>query len=350
MPEPQLAAQFADLRSLVARQMQRGDRAAATFRLAGRLLEITAPPDVLPAVAEPLGHLDAGSGEAHLTWHLVRRDAEFARHVPARFTWDRQRYDDGQYEFRVDHQHGGIAATDRRASASVLVASDLDPDVWRRPESSRPFLERLLAAQGLVSVHGGTIGTRTHGILVTAPGGRGKSSLVAGAVRAGWHTTGDDFLCLEGTRLGPVLHSMYRTVKVAPDSPAWRDGMATGLLSDGPDGKYLTLLDADRPGCLVPSHVPVALVVPRPGARVALTPIEHPEAVAALVPSSVAMATDRASAVRSLSALAYGLPCFALTLARDPHAELAALAGLLAEHPIDDSVVPADPNAMGASR
>jgi hypothetical protein len=43
------------------------------------------------------------------------------------------------------------------------------------------------------------------------------------------------------------------------------------------------------------------------------------------------MATDRASAVRSLSALADALPCYSLTLARDPEAELDALAGLLPE-------------------
>jgi hypothetical protein len=343
MTESALAAQFADLLGLVEAQRASGERATATFRLAGRLLEITAPPDILPAVAEPLGHLAVDGGEAELTWHLLRRDAEFAQRVPPRFTWERQRYTDGRYDFRVDHGHGGIAAEDRRTSVSVLVAADVDEDVWRRPESSRPYLERLLAARGLVSVHGGTIGTRTHGILVTAPGGRGKSSLVAGAVRAGWHTTGDDFLCLEHGASGPLLHSMYRTVKVAPDSPAWRDRMAAGLLSDGPDGKYLTLLDADRPGCLVPSHVPVALVVPRRGDRVSLGPIDHREAVAALVPSSAAMATDRASAVRSLSALADGLPCFSLTLARDPEAELDALAGLLPEA----TVVGAGPIAKG---
>lgn len=343
MPESPLAEQFHDLLVLVEEQMRAGQRATAWFQVAGRTLRLTAPPDLLVAVADPLAHLVCTEAPADLTWHLVRRDATFGRRVPARWTWQQHRYDDGRFDFRVDHIHAGITATDRQANIAVLVAPEFDLDLWRRPESSRPLLERLLSGLGLVSVHGGTIGTVTHGVLLTAPGGRGKSSLVASGVRSGLSTTGDDFLCLEQRPSGPVLHSLYRTVKLAPDSPAWREEMASCPMSDGPDGKRLTRLDHIRPGCLVDAHLPVALVVPRVGSRVGLAQIGHRDAVAALVPSSAAMASDRARAVLALSALAAALPCFELTLVHDPEAELAALAQLLPE------AVPGNPTAMPGS-
>jgi hypothetical protein len=329
MPDPPLAEQFHDLLDFADSQVRAGLRATGFFRIAGRTLKVTAPADLLAAVADPLAHLACMEAPAVITWHLFRKDTFFCRGVPARWIWEQQRYDDGRFDFRVDHLHAGITATDRLTNVSVLIAPDFDLDRWRRPESSRPALERLLSGLGLVSVHGGTIGNLTQGVLLTAPGGRGKSSLVAAGVRSGFSTTGDDFLCLEQRPSGPLLHSMYRTVKLAPDSPAWRDELASGPMSDGPDGKHMTLLDHIRPGCLVDAHLPVALVVPRVGRRVGLVQIGHRDAVTALVPSSAAMASDRARAALALSALASALPCYALTLAHDPEAELAALAQLL---------------------
>jgi hypothetical protein len=329
MPDPPLAEQFQDLLALADEQVRAGLRAMGFFRIAGRTLQVTAPADLLAAVADPLAHLACMEAPADMTWHLFRRDAIFGRRVPARWTWEQQRYDDGRFDFRVDHIHAAITATDRQANISVLIAPNFDLDRWRRPESSRPALERLLSGLGLVSVHGGTIGNLTHAVLLTAPGGRGKSSLVAAGVRSGFSTTGDDFLCLEQRPSGPAIHSMYRTVKLAPDSPAWREEMASGPMADGPNGKQMTHLDHIRHGCLVVAHLPIALVVPRVGRRVGLAQIGHRDAVAALLPSSAAMASDRARAVLALSALASALPCYALTLAHDPEFELAALAQLL---------------------
>lgn len=343
MPEQPLAEQFHDLLDLVGEQVQAGQRATGFFRVAERTLRLTAAADLLAAVAEPLAHLTCAEAPADITWHLLRRDAMFGRRVPARWEWQRQRYDDGRFDFRMDYIHTGISATDRHTNVSVLVATSFDLDRWRRPESSRPGLERLLSRLGLISVHGGTIGNSTHGVLLTAPGGRGKSSLVAAGVRSGFSTTGDDFLCLEERPSGPALHSMYRTVKLAPDSPAWREEMASATMSDGPAGKRMTLLDDIRPGCLVDAHLPVALVVPRAGCRVGLAKIGHRDAVDALVPSSAAMATDRGRAILALSALAAALPCYELTLAHDPDAELAALATLLPETVPGDALVEQGP-------
>ena len=328
MPED-LSGQFADLLDLVDEQTDDGSRIDAVFRLGGRSVAVGAPPDVLAAVTAPFVAGADVEPAPDVTVHLVRRDAAFSRRVRTRWTWRRERYDDGRFDFRVDRAQGGISATDRARAVTVLIAADFDPRLWRRPETSRPLLERMLSAQGLVSVHGGTIGTPTRGVLVTAPGGRGKSSLVAAGVRAGWRTTGDDFLFLEQSDAGPLLHAMYRTVKIAPDSPAWHDAMAHGALSDGPDGKRMTMLDDIRPGCLVHAHQPVAIVVPKVGDRVVLAEIGHREALAALVPTSLAMSSDRPSAVRKLAAMTQALPCYELSLARDPERELAALAGLL---------------------
>ena len=143
MPDPPLAEQFHDLLDFADSQVRAGLRATGFFRIAGRTLKVTAPADLLAAVADPLAHLACMEAPAVITWHLFRKDTFFCRGVPARWIWEQQRYDDGRFDFRVDHLHAGITATDRLTNVSVLIAPDFDLDRWRRPESSRPALERL---------------------------------------------------------------------------------------------------------------------------------------------------------------------------------------------------------------
>lgn len=341
MLDPLLGTQFADLLTLVEGQRSAGSREAAAVGIGRSAVEVTAPPHLLPQIVAPMAHvLPSASGlpvAEHI--HFVVRDSDFARQVPRRWTWTTQRRADERYDFRLEYVNRGLIAVDRRRRIAILVLDEDSTQTWARPEYSRPVLELALSWRGWVSVHGGTVGDDRDCVLITAAGGRGKSSLVAGAVRKGRQTVGDDFLCLEPASdgAGPYLHSLYRTVKLAPDSPAWEPRMATGSPSDGSDGKRLTNLDDIREGCVAVSQRPVALVVPRVGDEVSCTEIPVEEALVALLPSSVAMSSDRTVAAPALTALASSLPCYQLTLARDPEQELRTIVEVLARHRTDEA-------------
>ena len=84
MPDPPLAEQFHDLLDFADSQVRAGLRATGFFRIAGLTLKVTAPADLLAAVADPLAHLACMEAPAVITWHLFRKDTFFCRGVPAR--------------------------------------------------------------------------------------------------------------------------------------------------------------------------------------------------------------------------------------------------------------------------
>jgi hypothetical protein len=336
MTESALAAQFVDLLGLVEAQRASGERGGATVTVGTATIELTAPSIVLPQVVEPIAHATFSPTveSAIASVHVVFRDEDFARRVPRRWDWTTQRRTDGRYDFRLEYVNRGLLAVDAARRTAVLILEEESTRAWVRPEYSRPILERVLSWLGWVSVHGGTIGDGLECVLIAAAGGQGKSSLVAGGVRRGFQTVGDDFLFLEpGTATRPpLLHALFRTVKLARDSPAWEPRMAVGSQGDGVDGKFLTDLEDIRSGCVARTQRPVAIVVPRAGAAVDCSDISVTEALAALLPSSVTMASDPRAAVPALVALVESLPCYRLTLANDPEAEIRLLIGVLERH------------------
>lgn len=328
-----LAAQFSDLVQLA----HEPGRVERTYLIGGLRVELAAHDvGLLDAFCRPMRHLQVEDGPADLQVELLARDETVGR-VPTRWTWQVSRYADDRYEFASQAWFGALEARDRQTDLTVLVLDTSDPARIARPESSRPFLESLLARRGLVSVHGGTVGDDQHCILLAARGGSGKSSLVAHAVRRGLRTVGDDFLYLGP---GPRLWSTYATVKLAPSSPSG------GLVDPAVpvvDGKRLGWLPDIGPGCMAISQRPVAVVVPSVGERVSIRPIDVTAALVALLPSSAQLSSDRARTTRELTDLARSLPCFALTLAGDPDAELAALLEVAPELAPDGAALSADP-------
>ncbi len=334
MPEEPLAEQFADFVVLADGHQRAGSWPLRAFRVAGTDLHVTAPhAEWLEAFTEPFGHLECAVGPAGTVIHLLVRGAPPSRAVPSRWTWRRDHYGDERHDFRYDRSCGVLQAQDRRAGTVFLMMDGFDPLRWRRPEFSRPLLERLLSRRGLVSIHGGTIGEDGHCLLLSAKGGSGKSSLVAGAVASGLSTLGDDFLYLRPPGHGrpePMLYSMYRTVKLAPSSPAWDADLPWDEVpGTTTDGKHAGRLERIRPDCMAYRQVPLAIVVPSVGTSVQLAQIDERVVLQAILPASVAMSSHRSSAVRLIGGLVRALPCYGLTVSFDPQRELALVTDLL---------------------
>ena len=312
-----LAAQFADLDAAA----EASGSVTRTLLLGGRAVRFEAS-DVatLDQLCAPMRHLPTVDAAPDAVLRIVRRQA-LAGALAWRWTWQKPRYDDARYAFSVMGWLGFLIAEDRLAARTVVVVDDESMDRLDRPETTRPVIESLLGRFDLVCVHGGTVGDDERCVLLAARGGSGKSSLVAEAVHRGYRTVGDDFLYLEPGP-DPLLFSAYATVKLSPSSPA------SGLVDAAVpvvDGKRMGWLPDIRPGCMAERQRPVAIVVPSVGEEVAIAPADERTTLTALLPTSSMMATDRERAVQLLTALARSLPCFALTVAGDADAELAAL-------------------------
>ncbi len=334
MAEEPLAGQYADFVALAEGDRRAGAWPLRAFRVAGMDLHVTAPrADWLAAFTESFGHLQRPVGAADTVIHLLVRGVPPSHAVTSRWTWSRDHYGDERHDFRYDHSYGVLQAQDTRAGTVFLVMDGFDPLLWRRPEFSRPMLERLLSPRGLVSVHGGTIGENGRCLLISAKGGSGKSSLVAGAVASGFRTLGDDFLYLRPPgdgRPDALLYSMYRTVKLAPSSPAWDADLPWDEVpGTTTDGKHAGRLERIAPDCMAYRQVPLAVVVPSLGTSVQLAPIDERTALQAILPASVAMSSRPSSAVRVIGGLVRALPCYGLTVSFDPQRELGLVTDLL---------------------
>ncbi len=66
-------------------------------------------------------------------------------------------------------------------------------------------------------IHGAAVARHGRGLLLTAPGGSGKSTTALSALRAGWDYLADDW-CLVSQDGAPRLHSVYETAKLHWDN------------------------------------------------------------------------------------------------------------------------------------
>ena len=233
-----------------------------------------------------------------------------------------------QWEFDTYSDPGGYISFNRASremtafdfeNDNYLIALDrLDEASWLRPERSRPLIEKFMSPHGLVSLHGGTIGRGNSGVLLSARGGSGKSSLVAAAIRRGLNTTGDDFLLLEpGNDRAPAkIWSLYRWIKLAPSSPAWIDSLGDFEEINKTVVGEKSILSFERiyPEAFTRYQNPSAVIVPSLGGSARLAQINPLEALAAVLPSSVGMSSRKFEATIQLKGLVESLPCYSLEI------------------------------------
>lgn len=82
------------------------------------------------------------------------------------------------------------------------------------------LLPRLLAGDGHLVLHAGTVSTPSGGIGFLGPTGIGKSTLTAAFHVAGHDLLGDDVSLLEEAKGGTAARSLYRGLRLLPDSVA----------------------------------------------------------------------------------------------------------------------------------
>lgn len=202
------------------------------------------------------------------------------------------------------------------------------PD-WDEGAPFRHEIDWIARRHGLQLAHTAAIGLGGFGILLTGPGGSGKSTTTAAAALSGWQVAGEDFTLLE-PGAPPLAHMVYDTMKLGPFGLSLDPALESAVVNPARSGEEKARLHLStlRPDAMAGSLRIGALVVARVSgeARSILTPIGRAEAMRALAPSTIfLLKVGREAVFRRLGALVSGLPCYRIDLGRDPLEAVRAL-------------------------
>lgn len=205
------------------------------------------------------------------------------------------------------------------------------PD-WDLAAPFRHEIDWLARAQGIQLSHSAAIGRGGRGILLTGPGGSGKSTTAAAAALSGWQIAAEDFVLIEDAET-PVAHAAFDTLKLGDFGLSLSARLSGAVANPGrtPDEKARIHMRA-LPGVdFVPRLSIGALAVARvSGApRTTIRPIGKGEAMRALAPSTIfLLKVGREDAFRRLVRIVGRLPTYAVDLGRDPLEAAEALQAL----------------------
>lgn len=199
----------------------------------------------------------------------------------------------------------------RRAVAWCEDSSRLSGSQRHRPFTT--ILARWLPSRGRSFLHAAAVGDPDGAVLLVGDGGAGKSTTTLACAQRGIGVLGDDFCAVElGAR--PVVHAVYRSVKLRSDSAR---RLVPGPLPGSDGAEACLLLD---PSAMVACAPVVAVVTPTTGTT---APERIPAAAirAALLPTGLLAGaggdTTLRPWMRTIHALATGVPAYTLPLTWD---------------------------------
>ena len=196
---------------------------------------------------------------------------------------------------------------------------------WERAAPLRHLMTLGLQAHGLHMVHAGAVGRPDGGVLLTGPGGSGKSTAALACLRSTLLYAGDDYVMV-GRHDRPWAHSLYSSGKLDPgqcrrfaDLRAELPRPTDGLAHD----KALYFLHEQVPQRISCGFPLRAVLLPRfagHGRReTTVEPVgSKGQALAAMAPSTVfQLPAAGADTLAALAALLEALPVFVLRTGTD---------------------------------
>ena len=310
------------------------------LRFAGEALE----PVLWPALAHHVSAPEAGPALELLVW-----DSDSTGIEPPPAPWEGMGFADwSRTQARRMHDiemhlcgHGTFSLLMRQsATASYWVRSAADVPPWDRAAPFRSLLGMWAEQHGAMLVHGAAIGNGDGALLLTAPGGSGKSTAAVASLLHGLCFLGEDYVLVEPGE-PPCVHNLYGTAKLDDAAMArlFVDGMPPGATLDpGPDPvaydhhKTILLLGETHRAQLARSLDVRAILVPflSPSRETSVTPLGAAAVLRALAPTTLLQLPGSGPhSLAMLAAIAASVPGHALALGRDPGAVVSALQRLL---------------------
>jgi hypothetical protein len=345
---------LSDFASACERAMRAAGVVVHDVRLGGTLVRLRfAGPALVPFVLPALAHLHSDSAGEHQLLTVELWDAATTgvfpprypspgEHPPAR--GEIREYDDAGvravFHSGVRPEDGGFGSVtifDERASVARYFIIRPDQTQWyERAAPLRAVMHWALSRPDRLLVHAGAVGIGGRGVLLTGPGGSGKSTSAVAALFAGYDYFGDDYVLVDLAGEQPVAHSLYATAKLAPAAAALLPGLPDALRRRVllGDAKHVIDVSLLRPGRVGTSARIAGIVIPRlcAGGPTALRPASAGAALQALAPSTVFQAPRRDGAALGLLAkLARSVPAYLLELGGAPDDVGPVLKRLLSE-------------------
>jgi hypothetical protein len=208
-----------------------------------------------------------------------------------------------------------LSMFDRSSSRGLIwVRSPKDLHEWEFGAPLRNILTWAFLDRGLHLVHAAGVGVADKGVMISGPGGAGKSTTTAICLQAGFQTTGDDY-CVVSTSQPPQIYSLYGMMKLIPGALGTTSMVDVRLTEPRSDGK----VHFDIASSMTTSLTITAILFTTVGVRT-LEPVSltYKEALLRLIPSTWAQtALPQKELLHSLSALAQSIRSFQLEVGPD---------------------------------
>jgi hypothetical protein len=208
-----------------------------------------------------------------------------------------------------------LSMFDRSSSRGLFwVRSTQDLPEWEFGAPLRNILTWAFLDRGLHLVHAAGVGVSGSGVMISGPGGAGKSTTTAVCLQAGLQTTGDDY-CVISSNQPPQIFSLYGVMKLVPGALGTASLVNSRLTEPRSDGKA----HFDIRPLMTPSLTVTAILFTAVGAKT-LEPVALPprEALLRLLPSTWAQtALPQPELLHSLSQLAQSTRSFQLEVGPD---------------------------------
>lgn len=205
------------------------------------------------------------------------------------------------------------------STALYWMQNAADLPYWEIGSPLQTILNWWSAGLGLQYVHAAGVGSAEAGLLLTGPGGSGKSTTALACLEAGMGYLGDDYCMVSESE----VFSLYTTAKLVGEADFERFPRLRGWVENahrGPEDKALLNLARHRPQSLLRRAPLKAVVVPRvhgPGSS-RLRQVRGAEALLALAPTTLfQLAGSQQVGMSRMRKLLAQLPCYVLELG--PH-------------------------------
>jgi hypothetical protein len=186
---------------------------------------------------------------------------------------------------------------------------------WEPAAPFRQILHWWLARQGLMLLHGASVGLPGSGALLVGRGGSGKSTCALAALASNLVYAGDDYVAV-GEKPEPYVSSLYCSGKLEPGHAKLLPHLPPPSFNgDGsPDEKAVFYVRDRFPDRMSQGFPLRAVLLPRVrGSEPKVAPVPPGEALRALAPSTLLqLHPARAEALAGMARLLQRVPAYAL--------------------------------------
>jgi hypothetical protein len=210
---------------------------------------------------------------------------------------------------------------DSTGKAGLFWISDWqDVPFWERAAPFKTLFNWCLAKTPFALLHGAVVGLGHDGLLLTGPGGAGKSTTVATCLDASFSTCGDDLVLIGNNNDSYFAYGVYDALKLSDDSGVIIPDRfrAAPYVPCGP--KNLVRISDIGDGLFARELHLRAIMTCEIGqdSQCHIDPVSPAHALRALAPSTAFLLRGREQqSLQKIGALVRHLPCFRLRLARD---------------------------------